>query len=1588
MFQRHSTAVGQIGGLMPRRDAGLLGFVARILLFVIFLQLVSPMTIQLTFGVAEAYGDQVVCGVDQNNDGYLGDSGDTQNCIIASGSCSTTGTCYSSEVTTTQYECPTTLQMYNDANSCNNACGQNANCINPGTQTGTCSSSTISTTQYQCPSNMALYSDAATCDSNCEMVQNCVGSQVQTPGTCSSSAVAAGYTCPTNQKTYSTASTCDAACEQVANCTTSSTSWACSVYGSYPSLSCGASPGGSCTIPSWDVVVSFDSSCNINDLNGVDGSGFWLPVGLNMPWGAEDSELTIYNTSSSYSSFSCPFAGGSACSGNPPQCSVGQACVSAGSTTDYVCSLNSQSYTTQGACTTACVSSTTAYTCPITGGSTCSSGSTPTCYIGESCVTNSNNSSSYLCSLNNQLYSTQGSCTTACVSNASLPYCPLAGGSACTGTPPSCTSGSACVSNSKTTPLYTCSLDNTQYSTQNECGSACVHTLTNCDTAGQLCPIGLQDCTPSTQLTGTPSCFSGTLNTGTGQCDAAVTSESCPAGYSYVSANSDCEEVVNCSSGGILSDSENMCSVQLMTANCPPGFTWSYAVQGCEQAVSCPSGTFNTPRGRCETAVTDICGAVGYTWDSSLGICDVAPTCTSGTYNPTTKQCETPAGTVSCPSGYIWNATYSLCTASPSCPSGGSWNGTQCTATPGSPQPFSGSATFTAGQSSNWTVPLGVSSVTVTMWGAGGWGGDSNANGQDWCTGGGGGGGLIYNYNLSVTQNTAISYSVLQSIDGGTGSTTFGTLSAGSGRVGYNWTLNPGENGGNGGSASDGNNTASGGVGGVNAWYGAPQGGTGGTTISTHGGFLVGGGGGGSGSEQEGGGDGGTAGNPVQSGVCSVVPSGSFGTGGRGCPGAGGGGGSYGNGGTGTNDGGGGYGGGGGGVCAVNAHLPGGNGQINLSWTGVIPTCPANYTWDGTACSAGSSTCPSGGTYNSGIALCQAAAIATCPSGMTMSGSVCAASPTCPAGGSFDSTTGMCKTTLTQACPTNYSYDSTNNICYEVPSCTTGTFNPSLGECVVPASSLCPANYTYSSANGDCEEPPSCTNGTYSTTDQQCAAAATYNCPSGFTYSTSTHQCESNPCSSGAYDTSTNTCIGCPAGSSYDATNSVCWEAAGSGNSCTSPFAYNGSRSRCESATPVSFTCPVGPQFPCIMNGTTAQCSPNPCVNLTKNPPIIVDPASQQMTNDGGTDANGNCLGQVYIFPGANSQCQHVGANDGFHNCCNSNKPLLGDSTGSVGLPALTGGIKVISGLFQAVGAASDANTAYNAISQANAAVAASNGQLYVGTMANFDGTYAVGTMNSAGQMVNVTGASVTANGLNAAAPSVLEGSGMEVGGQVADLAPDATTSAVTGITNLIDPYQLAGALASAVIPGPAGTLSSVTIECMGGPAACGLAVAMAIVNEIMSLLTATCTPQDIMTAQLNKSSMCYDIGSLCSDKWPLIGCVQKSEAYCCFNSLLATLIQIQGRPQLSSFVNDPTGLWGSAQSPNCRGFTPAEFQSLDFSKIDLTTPVTAGADNHTYPAYLGVIEQNITANLQNGQSTMQNSITNSINNFYKNTTR
>lgn len=110
------------------------------------------------------------------------------------------------------------------------------------------------------------------------------------------------------------------------------------------------------------------------------------------------------------------------------------------------------------------------------------------------------------------------------------------------------------------------------------------------------------------------------------------------------------------------------------------------------------------------------------------------------------------------------------------------------------------------------------------------------------------------------------------------------------------------------------------------------------------------------------------------------------------------------------------------------------------------------------------------------------------------------------------------------------------------------------------------------------------------------------------------------------------------------------------------------------------------------------------------------------------------------------------------------------------------------------------------------------------------------------------------------------------------------------------------------------------------------IAISLAI-NFMMDFLLSGCDQQDMEVGMLRGSGMCHEVGTYCSSK--ILGiCVQKSKGHCCFNTKLGRIIQEQGRPQLKSF----NGLgWGTPKNPYCRGFTPEEFQALDFSKMDLS---------------------------------------------------
>jgi len=81
--------------------------------------------------------------------------------------------------------------------------------------------------------------------------------------------------------------------------------------------------------------------------------------------------------------------------------------------------------------------------------------------------------------------------------------------------------------------------------------------------------------------------------------------------------------------------------------------------------------------------------------------------------------------------------------------------------------------------------------------------------------------------------------------------------------------------------------------------------------------------------------------------------------------------------------------------------------------------------------------------------------------------------------------------------------------------------------------------------------------------------------------------------------------------------------------------------------------------------------------------------------------------------------------------------------------------------------------------------------------------------------------------------------------------------------------------------------------------------------------------------AEKKAAGLCHFVGTYCSSK--IFGiCIKKRKSYCCFKGKLSRIIMEQGRKQLGIS-------WGEAKEPNCEGFTVAQFQSLDFSRMDLS---------------------------------------------------
>ena len=112
-------------------------------------------------------------------------------------------------------------------------------------------------------------------------------------------------------------------------------------------------------------------------------------------------------------------------------------------------------------------------------------------------------------------------------------------------------------------------------------------------------------------------------------------------------------------------------------------------------------------------------------------------------------------------------------------------------------------------------------------------------------------------------------------------------------------------------------------------------------------------------------------------------------------------------------------------------------------------------------------------------------------------------------------------------------------------------------------------------------------------------------------------------------------------------------------------------------------------------------------------------------------------------------------------------------------------------------------------------------------------------------------------------------------------------------------------------------------------PWSLAIAVVMYAITSMMS-----CDEGESKLAMKEGANLCHTIGSYCSSCIRIFGscvsCIEHTTGKCCFNSVLARIINEQGRSQFSKG-------WGDARSPDCSGFTITQLQSLDFASMDLS---------------------------------------------------
>ena len=558
-------------------------------------------------------------------------------------------------------------------------------------------------------------------------------------------------------------------------------------------------------------------------------------------------------------------------------------------------------------------------------------------------------------------------------------------------------------------------------------------------------------------------------------------------------------------------------------------------------------------------------------------------------------------------------------------------------------------------------------------------------------------------------------------------------------------------------------------------------------------------------------------------------------------------------------------------------------------------------------CGVAGYAAPAAGTYGGTTTY-------SCNAGDTLSGTTCTHTtlnqifPNCPSG-TMDYGVHLCYAAYNPECPSGMIYDAAIQYCYQSAVCSNGSLDISRDVCYQGKSMICNSPWILDSARSICYSPPVCTLGSYNATLDQCLAAITRNCG---TYS---------------WDAVSSKCINsvtCPTDPAFSLNSTVAFSEAldacssQAEHNCPTETSYNGPPiKKCE-AVPVcgagsynpekdkcyqGDSCPMGTQYTCMEYQGTAQCSPNECFDPSEVTGAVETNFDETMLQDDARNPDGSCGGQILVFSGKSSRCRPPGLKVGMVNNCCESDSVMTEDTGN----AIVNSVQAIKMAYQ--------------IGQ----VAYYSYMISTGAMTAPSAVSAAGTLAVTSVSTGATAATLSGSVATGVAGSVTAGAGGATGAAVS-----------SGL------YAYASALLN--------------------PATIIVAVVIMVVMKI--LFGSGCDQGDIQTSMQAKSKQCHYLGEYCQTKWPM-GCVQKAKGYCCFNSIMARIIHEQGRPQLTAF--GANGGWGTPDKPECRGFTPEEFEALDFAKIDLSE-------------YYTEIQDGLNTKIDNATQKINSSIQNRVN--------